>query len=107
MNIAETKKYLENYRRNMARVARLKNDIQLFSVSAPILQKEIEECIKNSHIIEGIIISHTNNCQREIMLRKYVYGQTLEKIAEDLNYSPRHIQRILNAAVLAVGSTIN
>ncbi|MBQ5910821.1 MAG: helix-turn-helix domain-containing protein [Clostridia bacterium] len=41
------------------------------------------------------------------MLRKYIYGQTLERIAEELNYSPRHIQRILNAAVEEVGTRVN
>lgn len=107
MSRKETKEFLENYRRNMARVARLKNDMEFFTASAPTLQKEIEECIKNSSIIEGIIISHNNLCGREVMLRKYIYGQTLERIAEELNYSPRHIQRILNAAVEEVGTRVN
>ena len=106
MNRTEVKKYLEGYRQNMARAGRLKNDMENFSASAPSIFKEIEECIKQSGMIEGIIISHKNICQREIMLRKYIYGQTIETIAEELNYSPRHIQRILNDAVEQLGAKI-
>lgn len=104
MNRQEVKKYLEGYRANMAKVGRLKCEMENFKVSAPSIMGEIEECIKKSGMIEGVIISHSNLCQREIMLRKYIYGQTLEKIAEDLNYSPRHIQRILNEAVEQIGA---
>ena len=104
MNRQEVKKYLEGYRANMAKAGRLKCEMENFKVSAPSIMGEIEECIKKSGMIEGVIISHSNLCQREIMLRKYIYGQTLEKIAEDLNYSPRHIQRILNEAVEQIGA---
>ena len=104
MNRQEVKKYLEGYRTNMAKAGRLKCEMENFTASAPSIQKEIEECIKKSSMIEGIIVSHKNLCQREIMLRKYIYGETLEKIAEELNYSPRHIQRILNEAVETIGA---
>ncbi len=107
MNRAEVKKYLEGYRNNMARAGRLKGEMENFTASAPSILNEIEECIKQSGMIEGVIISHKNICQREIMLRKYIYGQTIEKIAEELNYSPRHIQRILNDAVEAIGTKMN
>lgn len=107
MNRNETKKYLEGYRTNMAKAVRLKGEMEGFTASAPSIIGEIEECIKRSGMIEGVIISHKNLCQREIMLRKYIYGQTIEKIAEELNYSPRHIQRILNDAVEAIGTQLN
>ena len=107
MNRNEVKKYLDGYRVNMAKVSRLKCQMENFTASAPSIVREIEDCIKQSGMIEGMIISHKNICQREIMLRKYIYGQTLEKIAEELNYSPRHIQRILNDAVEQLGSKIN
>ena len=106
MNRNEIKKYLDGYRINMAKAGRLKDEMENFTASAPSILKEIEECIKQSGMIEGVIISHKNICQREIMLRKYIYGQTLEKIAEELNYSPRHIQRILNDAVDSLGEKI-
>ncbi len=107
MGRTETKKYLEGYRKNMARAERLKGQMAEFAASAPSISREIEECIKQGGIIESFIISHNNICQREILLRKYVYGQTIEKIAEELCYSPRHIQRILNTAVEVLGARLN
>lgn len=107
MGIKETKKYLEGYRKSMARAQHLRGQMAAFAASAPSISREIEECIKQGGIIEGLIISHSNICQREILLRKYVYGQTIEKIAEELCYSPRHIQRILNTAVETLGARIN
>lgn len=107
MTAVQTKKYLSEYRLHMARAIRLKREMETFKASKASIQKEIEECINKSGIIEGIIASHGNLCEREIMLRKYVYGQTIEKIAEELNYSPRHIQRILTGAVGELGAKLN
>lgn len=107
MSRNDTKKYLEGYRKNMARAQRLKMQMKAFTASAPSISREIEDCVRHSGIIEGFIISHNNICQREILLRKYVYGQTIEKIAEELCYSPRHIQRILNSAVDSLGARLN
>ena len=107
MTVAQTKNYLDQYRIHMARACRLKKDMEWFEASRESVQREIEECIRKSNIIEGVIASFEDIRGREIMLRKYVYGQTIEKIAEELNYSSRHIQRMLNNATEKLGATIN
>ena len=99
MTKLQTKKYFEGYLINMARVQRLKRELEFYIAAAPSIKREISECIKKSNAIEGIIISHSDICEREIMLRKYIYGQTIERIAEELCYSERQIQRILSSAV--------
>lgn len=99
MTKLQTKKYFEGYLINMARAQHLKRELEFYIAAAPSIKKEIAECIKRSNAIEGVIISHSDICEREIMLRKYVYGQTIERIAEELCYSERQVQRILNSAV--------
>ena len=73
MNRSEIKEYLDGYRINMAKAGRLKNEMENFTASAPSILKEIEECIKQSGMIEGVIISHKNICQREIDLLVYLF----------------------------------
>ena len=71
MNRNEVKKYLDGYRVNMAKVSRLKCQMENFTASAPSIVREIEDCIKQSGMIEGMIISHKNICHFEhpIVLR--------------------------------------
>lgn len=106
MTKLQTKKYFESYLINMARAQKLKRELEFYIAAAPSIKREIAECIKRSDAIEGIILSHTDICEREVMLRKYVYGQTIERIAEELCYSERQIQRILGGAIEKIGATI-
>ena len=99
MTKEQTKKYLAGYLVNMARVQLLKRKLEAYTMSAPSIKREIDICIKNSGEIEEIVNSCKDILAREVAVRKYIYGQSLEKIAEELNYSARHIQRIHNKAV--------
>ncbi|MBO5852234.1 MAG: hypothetical protein J6Q74_00270 [Clostridia bacterium] len=107
MTALQTKKYLDQYRVHMAKACRLKRDMEWYEASRESMQREVEECIRKSNIIEGVICSFEDIRGRELMLRKYVYGQTIERIAEELNYSSRHVQRMLNDAAEKLGATIN
>lgn len=99
MTKEQTKKYLAGYLLNMARVQLLKRKLEVYAMSAPSIKREIDICIKNSGEIEEIVNSCNDILAREVAVRKYIYGQSLEKIAEELNYSVRQIQRIHNKAV--------
>ncbi len=106
MTKQQTKEYLAGYLLNMARAQQLKRKLEAYVMSAPSIKREIDVCIKNSGEVEEIIYSCENILQREVAVRKYIYGQSLEKIAEELNYSARHIQRIHNKAVEGLSAKI-
>lgn len=99
MTKAEIKKYLSRYRAEMARAQRLKVDQLRFSCSSDLLQKQIDEATRNAEGIESAICAEQDLMNREILMRKYIYGDTLEEIACQLNYSVRHVQRLLDHAV--------
>ncbi len=99
MTIAEKKKILRMYRCNMAAVQRLKTAMETFEASAASIQKEIDRHIARAEEIEAFLYGIENIFQREILLRKFIFGETIEQIAEALCYSARHIQRIIDKAV--------
>lgn len=107
MKRSEIKDYLGQYRLCMARAHRLKADMERFTASAPSINAERLELIKKAEQIERLIASHEDYTQREILTRKYIFGDTLELIAEMLNFSPRHVQRILNTAAEKIGNTLS
>ena len=106
MTRIEVKEYLGRYRMCMAKAQRLKIDMERFSASAPSIDRERLECVKQAREIERIISSHEDYTQREVLTRKYIFGDTLELIGEVLNFSPRHVQRIINTAAEKIGSGI-
>ena len=99
MTREETKKYFEGYLFNMEKVMQLKRKREFYLMSTPSINKEIDTLIKKCGEIEDCLCSCKSLRKREVLVRKYIYGQSLEKIAEELNYSVRQIQRILNSAV--------
>ncbi len=107
MTKREAKDYLEQYRICMAKAQRLRTDMAVYTATANSIKREIEDCESRSSKIEDIISSHKNFMQREVLTRKYIYGDTLEQIAEMLNYSSRHIQRIIDKAAESIGKTLN
>lgn len=107
MTKQETKEYLQQYRLCMARAQRLRLDMEQFSASAASIKKDMEECVSRSSRIAELIEGHKNLMEREILMRKYIYGDTIEAIAEMLNYSARHIQRIVDKAAESLGKTLN
>ena len=94
----EIKKKLSQYRGLMARVQQLNIDIQLFEGSRNELIRERDKCLLLAGYIESAIKKEKDLRKREILIRKYIYGDTLEEIGERLAFSSRHIQRLLNSA---------
>ena len=80
----EVKAFLRQYRTCMAKAQRLKADMEIFTASAKSIKGEFDECINRSAKIEKLISSHKNYLEREILIRKYIYGDTTEEIAERL-----------------------
>ena len=99
MTIAEKKEFLKEYTKSMARVQRLNYELEKYHAASLIIEPEIEHCVSTAENIESLIYSITNNLQREIMLRRFIYGETLEEIGEALCYSPRHLQRIITKVI--------
>ncbi|MBQ9769754.1 MAG: sigma-70 family RNA polymerase sigma factor [Clostridia bacterium] len=99
MTISEKKEFLKEYTRSMARVQRLNFELERHHEATLIIEPEIEQCISTAESIEALIHAIPNGLQREIMLRRFIYGETLEEIGEALCYSPRHLQRIITKAV--------
>lgn len=98
MDRNDVKKKLSEYRKLMARVQQLNIDIQLYESSREELISEREKCLSSANFIEKAIKKESDLRKREILIRKYIYGDTLEEIAERLSFSSRHIQRLLNSA---------
>ena len=102
MNKEEMKNYLRQYRKSMAKAERLRDAARQFSACAEDINREIDECEKLSRSIEKLIRSHGNYLEREVLIYRYIYGDTNERIAENMRYSPRQIQRIANRAVIGL-----
>ena len=98
MDRNNVKKKLAEYRSLMARVQQLNIDIQLYESSRKELTYERDKCLLFANHIENVIKKEKDLRKREILIRKYIYGDTLEEIAERLSFSSRHIQRLLNSA---------
>ena len=99
MEIKETKKILEQYRPSMAKVERLKLDKEIYKNCAKTIDEEILRCRNIASSIKNKINEIDNLTYREVLIRRYVYGETNEHIAEQLCYSARHIQRLTTIAV--------
>ena len=98
MDRNNTKKKLSQYRKLMLRVQQLNIGIQLYESSRKELTKERDMCLLSAKSIEDAIKKEKDLRKREILIRKYIYGDTLEEIAQRLSFSSRHIQRLLNSA---------
>lgn len=99
MSAAEIKKILEQYRPCMAKVGRLEMDREIYKNCASSIDKEISTCRQIARNIEKRICDIPDFTYREVLIRRYIYGETNEKIAEALCYSARHIQRIIGEAL--------
>lgn len=99
MEMKETRKILEQYRPCMAKVGRLQMDKQIYKNCAKSIDAEITLCKQIAKNIENKINEIENLIHREVLIRRYIYGETNEHIADELCYSARHIQRIMGDAV--------
>ena len=98
MDRNEIKNKLSQYRKLMARVQQLNIDIELYESSRKELTIERDKCLLLANDIVCAIKREQDLRKREILIRKYIYGDTLEEIGERLSFSSRHIQRLLNSA---------
>lgn len=106
MNITEIKQYLSRYKEYVAQATRLREEGGRFTASQTDINREINEYLDASHKIETLIHSHRNCLEREVLLCRYIYGDTNEEIAEALGYSVRHIQRIIDRATEKIGGSL-
>lgn len=94
--IQATKNFLGSYKELMRAAGRIRLEMERFSACSDSLGRELEEISGQTKAVERAIDSVTDLTAREVLIRRYIYGDTLEEIAEALCYSPRHIQRIVN-----------
>ncbi len=99
MTIQDKKKVLNEYLKNMSAVGRLRLAMEKFEASASSIQKDIDGHLARAEEIEAFISGVENFFHRELLLRKYVFGETFEEIGLALSYSPRQIQRVVDKAV--------
>ena len=68
-----------------SRSASLEENIQIIEEEIELLEDQLNEMV--------LLIKSFKGLDNQIMYLKYVEGMTLEKIAEDLNYSTSYIQK--------------
>jgi DNA-directed RNA polymerase specialized sigma24 family protein len=64
--------------------------------------KAIAEGMRFLLEIEDVIAELPDELWRVVLRRKYIDGQSLNKMAEALNYSEKHIKRFHNRAIIAL-----
>ena len=83
----------------MAKAGQLEIEINIYEGSKNELSKKLKDCLDSAKRIENAINSQEDIRKKEILIRKYIYGDTLSEIADRLCFSERHIQRLLDSAV--------
>ena len=99
MDKKEIKKTLSNYRKLMAQAGKLEVALNIYEGCKEELTQQLKVCLESAKGIEKAINGQQDIRKREILIRKYIYGDTLEDIAQRLCFSSRHIQRLLDSAV--------
>ncbi len=99
MDKKQTKKILSNYRKLMAEAGQLEVALNIYEGCREELTAQLSECLALAKQIEKAIRRQKDLRKREILIRKYIYGDTLTEIADKLCFSSRHIQRLLDSAV--------
>lgn len=94
--IKETKNFLGSYKELMRAAGRIRVEMERFSACSKGLGRELQELDNRTKTVERVIDSVSDLTAREVLIRRYIYGDTLEEIAEALCYSVRQIQRIIN-----------
>lgn len=93
------KEYLKSYRTSMAKAQRIKNTAAAHGIDSARAEKELCGYLSRAAEVEEFISSAEDLIHREILIRKYIYGETNEQIAESMSYSTRHVARLGKAAV--------
>lgn len=66
------------------------------------LRAEINRCLVVRAEVRAVIQATPNQRQREILLRRYILGQTFDAIARDMHLDLRYTYRLHRRAVLAL-----
>ncbi len=102
MTVNEMKNYLSEYRRLKHRAERLEVEIECFPQDKVFLEPLYKSVKKKVEDISSKIRSVKKSEYREILIRKYINGETLEEIGDSFCYSARHVQRLLKRAVSTI-----
>lgn len=102
MTQIEMKKYLGNYKRLKTRANKLVWEIERFPQDRVFLQPILKKVTDTVEDITAKISEVENTDYRELLIRKYIYGETFEEIGESMCYSSRHVQRMVNVAIASM-----
>ena len=90
MTINEMKGYLGSYTKLKKRADKLMRDIELFPSDKKFIAPLLESVTETAEDITAKILAVKKPENRELLFRKYINGETLDEIGEDMCYSARH-----------------
>ncbi len=99
MTTNEMKSYLANYKRLKIRAESLTRDMEKFPSDRPFLEPLLNNVTLTAEDIAEKISMVEKGERKELLIRKYINGETLEEIGDSMGYSSRHIGRLLTLAV--------
>ena len=102
MTINEMKNYLGSYTKLKRRAEKLMRDIEQFPSDKRFISPLLKSVTETAEDISAKILAIEKPENRELLFRKYINGETLEEIGEDMCYSARHVQRLINYAIAAM-----
>lgn len=68
---------------------------------------KVDELLAVRDEIYETISKVDNHTQRELLVRRYIIGETFEQISVDMKYSYKQVCRIHGRALIAIGGMIN
>lgn len=99
---SEVKKELGDYIRLMNRAKRLTAEVKFFPEDRVLLEPLMNTISEKAESINEMIGKLRDTEKKEILYRKYIKGETLEQIGEEMGISSRHVQRLINSAIEAL-----
>ncbi len=75
--------------RTTARIVDLENEVN----------EDIDRFVEIKAELHGIISALENERDRLVIERRYILGESWERVAENMGYSPRHIKRLHNQII--------
>ena len=99
MTKKEMAKKLRSYSDYSLQIQRLSNAVESAKEVLKDLEVQKETCLAKSQELQTLIMGVDDPLLRDILIRRYIAGQTVEEIAEALCYSVRHTMRMSGQAV--------
>lgn len=81
--------YSDRVGRTTAKIIDLENEIN----------DEIDRLVEIKLRIKEVIAAVTDSTRRTVLERRYILSESWEKIADELDYSPRHVLRLHNETI--------